>query len=188
MRTTVRTFEFMPAGRARRIALALLGVAALSAGLAGCGTGSEALPSNLPRPAAGGSLIITTTTMEDGVFMRSYIEMLATSGGTPPLIGCSFSAGTPPPGLGVTPSGTTCVVSGRPSMAGSFTFTVRAEDSSNISDTQDYTIAIRDEFTITGLAPLPDGVEDMAYNFMFSVTTDTVIGPDDFNEVAENGN
>ncbi|MGH2671207.1 MAG: Ig domain-containing protein, partial [bacterium] len=128
--------------------------------------------------------------MEDGVINRSYSKTLDTTGGTPPLISCTFSGGTPPPGLVVNPVMSTCVVSGVPTMAGTFAFTVRAEDSNNISDTQDYTVVIRDEFTITGLAPdpLPDGVEDAAYNFMFTVTTDTVQGPNDFGQVLENGN
>jgi len=168
----------------------LLGVAALTTALSGCGAGSEALPSDLPPPVGGSVLSITTTAMEDGVFMRSYSKTLNTTGGTPPLVSCTFTAGTPPPGLNPAPSGSDCIISGTPTMAGSFTFTVRAEDSNNIADTQDYTMAIRDEFTITGMAPdpLPDGVEDTAYNFVFTVTTDTVTGPNDFNQVAENGN
>lgn len=190
MRTTARVFGFIPVGLSRRLALGLLTVAALSVASSGCGTGSEALPSDLPPPSGGGALVITTTAMEDGVINRSYSKALDTVGGTPPLASCTFSAGTPPPGLNIAASGTICVVVGTPTLAGSFSFTVRAADQANISDTQDYTVVIRDEFTITGMAPdpLPDGAEDRAYNFAFTVTTDTVIGPDDFGEVAENGN
>jgi hypothetical protein len=193
MPTTARFLGLLLVGRSRRLALALLCLAALSTGLSGCGAGSEALPSDLPAPTGGRALIISTTTMEDGVFMRPYSETLSTTGGTPPLVGCAFAAGTPPPGLAVNPnpSNSTCVVSGVPTQAGLFTFTVRAQDSNNVTDTQDYTVAIRDEFILTtpGPDPLPDGVEDLAYSpVVFTVQTDTVIGPDDFGEAAENGN
>ncbi|MGH9777686.1 MAG: hypothetical protein ACRD5I_04675, partial [Candidatus Acidiferrales bacterium] len=190
MRTTARVFGVIPAGASQAVALALLAVAVLSAASSGCGTGSEALPSNLPPPAGGGALIITTTTMEDGVVNRSYSKTLDTTGGTPPLGNCSFSAGTPPPGLLLVPSGRTCIAQGTPTMAGTFNFTVRALDIGSVSDTQDYTLVIRNEFTITGPAPdpLPAGVEDAAYNFMFTVTTNTVVGPNDVGQAAENGN
>ena len=190
MRTTARVFEFIPVGLPRRLVLGLLAVAALGAASTGCGTGSEALPSSLTTPSGGGAFTISTTTMEDGVVNRSYSKTLDTIGGLPPLRNCSFFAGTPPPGLAIIPSGRTCIVQGTPTLAGTFNFTARAEDTGNVADTQDYTLVIRNEFSITGAAPdpLPDGVEDAGYNFMFTVTTNTVVGPNDVGQAAENGN
>jgi hypothetical protein len=175
-----------------RLAVALLAVAGLSGMLAGCGAGSEFQPSNLPGTGGGGAFIITTTTLEDGVVNRSYSKSIATVGGTPPVTSCSIVAGALPPGMNVGPSGAQCVLFGTPGAAGTFNFTLRADDSSLPvrTDTQDYTLVIRQEYSITTPAPdpLPSGVEDRAYNFAFTVMTNTVSNGNDVGQVGEFGN
>ena len=126
-RTTVsEPFRMEEAGRAR-LALALLAVAGLSGVLAGCGAGSEFLPSNLPGTGGGGAFIITTTTLEDGVVNRSYSKNIDTVGGIPPVTSCTIVAGALPGGMNVGPSGAQCVLFGTPGAAGTFNFTLRAE-------------------------------------------------------------
>ncbi|HXE74717.1 MAG TPA: hypothetical protein VNN18_03635 [Candidatus Xenobia bacterium] len=179
-------------GKIRAGALTLLAVAGLSGLLAGCGAGSEFLPPNLPG-GGGGTFLITTSTLEDGVINRSYSKAIDTVGGTPPVTSCSIVAGALPGGMGVAPSGSQCILSGTPSASGTFFFTLRADDSSTPvarNDTQDFTLVIRQEYSLTTPAPdpLPTGVEDRAYNFAFTVMTNTVQGPDDVGEAGEFGN
>ncbi len=194
-RTTVSSrFRTRKAGDSRALlALGLLAMAGLSGMLAGCGAGSEFLPSNLPGTGGGGTFLITTATLEDGVINRSYSKNIDTTGGTPPVTLCGVVAGALPPGMSVTPATTRCVLSGTPGASGTFNFTVRADDASlpaSRNDTQGFTLVIRQEYSITGLGPdpLPNGVEDTAYNFNFMVTTNTTVGLTDVGQAGELGN
>ncbi len=187
-------FRTRKAGDGRGLlALGLLAISGLSGMLAGCGASSEFLPSNLPGTGGGGTFLITTTTLEDGVVNRSYSKNIDTTGGTPPVTTCGVVAGALPPGMSVTTATTRCVLAGTPGASGTFNFTLRADDASlpaSRNDTQDFTLVIRQEYSITGLAPdpLPNGVEDNAYNFAFTVTTNTTVGVTDIGQTAERGN
>lgn len=76
-----------------------------------------------PRP-----LKVTTTALAAGAVGASYSRAVAATGGTTPYA-WSISAGSLPPGL--TLHSTTGVISGTPTAAGSFAFTVRVTDSSS---------------------------------------------------------
>jgi hypothetical protein len=81
---------------------------------------------------------ITTASLPDGEVGIGYLETLSASGG-----GGSYtfttSGGALPPGLSLNSGG---VLSGTPTLAGSFSFTVDATDGLGSSTSQDYTITI----------------------------------------------
>ncbi|PZG12832.1 hypothetical protein C1I95_25035 [Micromonospora craterilacus] len=138
-------------------------VAAINA--AGTGPDSAASPAvtvnapptlNFPPPPAG----------EVGA---AYQSTLTVSGGTAPFA-WSVSAGALPPGL--TLGATTGLLSGTPSQAGSFAFTVRVADASGFSDTRPATVAIAAAPTLDFPAP-PAGKAFTPYSYQLTVTGGT---------------
>src|SRR6476620_1764989 len=83
---------------------------------------------------------ITTTSLPDGTAGQPYNARVRSTGGIGSLT-WSISAGSLPPGLILTQSGTTGgTISGTPLSGGSFNFTVTITDSVGQSDTQDLSI------------------------------------------------
>lgn len=109
-------------------------------------SGMAILPSTLP----GGSL---------GVF---YSQAFTVSGGVAPYVFSLLSGGLPP-GLSVSAGG---VVSGTPTTSGTYSFTIRVQDSQGATANQLYTIAISSSIQITTAATLPAG----SVNFFYSQT------------------
>jgi uncharacterized protein (TIGR03437 family) len=70
-----------------------------------------------------------------------YSLMCTASGGLSPYT-FSVSAGTLPPGLGLTPSGATLRVAGEPTTPGSYTFTLQAADSSTPAFTATQSVSV----------------------------------------------
>ncbi len=85
-------------------------------------------------------LAITTTTLPGGIAGTPYSANISTTGGVTP-VGFALTAGALPPGLALSASG---VLSGTPTTAGTFTFTVTATDQSFPPQTasQTYTVTI----------------------------------------------
>ena len=108
----------------------------------------------------GPALTITTTSLPNGVVSSAYSQTLASSGGTG-TITWSISAGSLPNGLTLT-GGT---ISGTPSAAGPFNFTVKATDSSTPPQTatQALSIVVAPVLTITTTS-LPNSVVNSAYS------------------------
>lgn len=79
---------------------------------------------------AGGALAITATTLADATVGQSYEKFITVSGGTPPYIFYTLSGTVPPPGLDLYEDGS---VSGVPTTAGQYTFTIEVDDSSSPS-------------------------------------------------------
>ena len=85
----------------------------------------------------------------DGALNSSYLETLTGRNGTTPYF-WSISAGSLPPGLTFTPSGSTATISGTPTQTGTFTFTVQLRastppgppDNGPLTDSQTYTVTI----------------------------------------------
>lgn len=74
------------------------------------------------------ALTITTVTVPNAQIGTAYTASIGITGGVPPYT-CSILSGALPAGLAVSTSGSTCVISGTPTQAGSFTFTIQVADS-----------------------------------------------------------
>lgn len=114
---------------------------------------------NVALTCATVAVTVNPATLPDGAFGAAYSQTLtATSanGGTAPYT-FSVSAGALPPGLALSGTGT---LSGTPTAAGSFNFTVQATSSNSFSGTRAYTLVIAQEtqvitaFTATPAAPV----------------------------------
>jgi len=102
-----------------------------------------ALLTGLGTLVYGQPLVFSPTTLPDGVYGSNYgNQMLTVTGGTAPYT-FSVSAGSVPPGMNLGPDGT---LNGKPTAAGSYSFTVMAVDNSPnpgpFSGTQDYTLVV----------------------------------------------
>jgi hypothetical protein len=91
--------------------------------------------------AAGGPCPVITLsppTLPNGTLTVPYSQTITASGGTAPIT-FTVTSGTLPPGLALSSSG---VVSGTPTAAGSFSFTVRATDANGCFAVISYTVLI----------------------------------------------
>lgn len=104
---------------------------------------------------------ITTASLADGTVGQAYSQTLQASGGTTPYT-WSIAAGTLPPGLSLSSSGT---ISGTPTTAGTASFTVQVADSSTppLTSTKALSIAVGTAVTIT-TTNIPNGQVNVAYN------------------------
>jgi hypothetical protein len=113
------------------------------------------------------SLSITPSSLPAGVVGQAYTQTLAVNGGTAPYR-WAVTQGFPA-GLSLNPS--TGVISGTPTTAGNFNFTVQVTDASQISATRAYTVAIAaPPLAITTVSPLFGGTVGIAYAQTFSAT------------------
>lgn len=101
---------------------------------------------------------ITTTTLADGVTGTTYSATIAATGTSP--ITYAVTSGALPAGLSLAPS--TGALTGVPTSAGTFTFTVRATNAVG-SDDQAFTLIIRQPPTVT-TTTMPDAVTGTAYS------------------------
>ena len=88
--------------------------------------------------AACSPITLSPATLPNGPVGTAYSQTITANGGTAPYVFAVVS-GAPPTGLTLSTGG---VLSGTPTTAGSFTFTVRATDSLGCSGDQIYTIVI----------------------------------------------
>ncbi|MGH7274918.1 MAG: putative Ig domain-containing protein, partial [Nitrospiria bacterium] len=102
---------------------------------------------------------ITTTSLPEGMVGALYTAPVIVTGGTTPYT-WSFSGSLPP---GATLNSTTGVISGIPTLAGSFIFTAIVTDVNRVSDSQVLTIKINPSLLITTTA-LPDGTVGISYS------------------------
>ncbi|MGA9209493.1 MAG: DUF4082 domain-containing protein, partial [Terriglobales bacterium] len=84
------------------------------------------------------ALVITTSSLTDGLQNQPYSATLAASGGLPPYI-WSLASGTLPAGLSLATNGQ---MTGTPSLVGSSTFTVQVQDSSSQTVTKSLSLNI----------------------------------------------
>jgi len=109
---------------------------------------------------------ITTQTLPNGVTGTAYSQTLATTGGTAPFR-WSVQAGALPTGLQLgTANG---VISGTPSAAGTFDFTVQALDNSNAQARQQYSVTIIGPPSITNTS-LPSAGLNQEYTAVVEAT------------------
>lgn len=109
-------------------------------------------------------LSISTSTLPNGAVGVFYNQTVAASGGTG-AITWSWTSSTVPPGLQLGSSGASTTVSGTPTQAGPFTFTVTATDSSSPAQTakETYTVTIAPPLSISTTS-LPNGAVGAAYS------------------------
>lgn len=96
--------------------------------------------------ATGTAVTITTTLLINGTKTVSYTQSAVATGGSGTFNACSVSAGALPTGLSVSIVSNECAISGTPSVAGKFAFTLQVCDNagSPVCDTQAYSVSIAD--------------------------------------------
>ena len=107
-----------------------------------------------------GAFRITTATLAVGTVGVPYSQLIGTSGGMGPFT-WTISTGTLPEGLNL--GAGSGLVSGMPSRAGRFPFTVSTRDSANQTTQQNYVVDIAERLSITTVS-LPDGVVGVGYS------------------------
>lgn len=109
--------------------------------------------------------ITTNSPLPGGQVGKSYSHDLAASGGSPPYT-WSVTAGALPGGLSLDPASGS--LSGTPTAAGNFTFTVQAVDTNGTSGSKAFTLAVAaapaPALTITTGAALPSGTVGASYS------------------------
>jgi hypothetical protein len=120
---------------------------------------------------AAGAFTITTSSLPAGTVGTAYTATtLAATGGTPPY---TWSASGLPSGLSISSAG---VISGTPTAAGSFSVTVQATDSAQLTATKAYSVTVAAAtapLSITTQAPLAGGEVGVAYTQAFAATGGT---------------
>jgi CSLREA domain-containing protein len=134
---------------------------------AACDIGSFELRSD--EPPTNEPLTIDSP-LPNGTVDVSYSVTLGASGGTPPYT-WSLASGSLPPGLILDPP--TGVISGTPTTAGAFNFTVQVADNSSAIATKEFTLTIQaPPLIIITASPLPTGTIGVPY----SVTLEAIGG------------
>ena len=109
--------------------------------LYGCTGGSASVISSIAKltvVASQSALTVSTTSLPNGTKSVAYTESLAASGGKSPY-SWSLSSGSLPTGLALSSSGT---ISGTPTVAGSFPFTVTVKDSASAAASANLSINV----------------------------------------------
>lgn len=104
-------------------------------------------------------LTVTPATLPSATVGTSYSQALALGGASPPST-FAVTAGALPPGIALSGSG---VLSGTPSSAGSFSFTVTATDAGGCTGVRSYSLTVCPVVTVTP-ALLPSGAVGSAYS------------------------
>jgi len=107
--------------------------------------------------------ITTSSPLPDGKLGSSYSQTLAASGGTSPYQ-WSVSPGTLPPGLSL--NSTNGTISGTPTSAKTFTFTIKVADRAGATATKDFSLTIAASAPALGITTnsLPGGTVGSPYS------------------------
>src|SRR5260370_11500206 len=114
-----------------------------------------------------GPLRITSTSpLPDATAQTPYNQQLTATGGVPPYVWrCDCSL---PPGLNFAPNG---VISGTPTMAGSYTLSVNVQDQRQGTDSTRIGLTVQPQpLVITSGSPLPLGTVGSRYSASFAAT------------------
>ena len=122
-------------------------------------TGTKAL--SISVAAAGQPPSVTTTSLPAGTTDTAYSTTLHATGGTTPY-SWSVSVGALPPGLTLVSS--TGAISGAPTTAGTFPFTVKAQDAANNTGTKALSIVVAAQLPTVTTTSLPGASTGTAYS------------------------
>src|SRR6185437_3706188 len=111
--------------------------------------------------------VVATNTLPGGQVGTAYSQQLASSGGVGGVT-WAVSSGSLPTSLSLSSGG---LISGTPTVNGTFTFTVLATDSASNTAPQTFTIIITPlPLSITTTSPLPNGTQGSAYSTTLAAT------------------
>ncbi len=115
---------------------------------------------------AGTALAIATASLPDGAEHQSYSQAVTAAGGSGSGYTWSIASGSLPPGLSLAVSGTpSSSISGTPSIAGTYNFTVQVEDSAALVAQAALQIdVLATPLSITSVAMMADGTTTTPYN------------------------
>jgi hypothetical protein len=116
-------------------------------------------------------LSITTTSLPSATLNYNYNTTLGATGGVTPYA-WSITSGSLPPGLNLDP--TSGLISGTPTMTGTYPFTVQVSDSQSPPATAAVQLSITVNATLTQLSivttSLPSGAQNQTYSAMLAAT------------------
>jgi hypothetical protein len=118
-------------------------------------TGSRAYALNIIVP-----ITVNPSSLPNGTTGTPYSQTVTASGGTSPYI-FTVSAGSLPNGLSLAAGG---AITGTPSVAGTFNFTIQAEDANTSTGTRAYSVTISTAPLTINPTSLPAGQVGTAYN------------------------
>jgi hypothetical protein len=120
--------------------------------------------------SVGAALAITTASLPNGTVNVAYPSTtLAATGGSGTRT-WSIATGSLPPGLALSNAG---VLTGTPTAAGTFNFTIRVTDASGSATRQFSIVVAAAALTITTTSPLPPGMVARGYGLTFQATGGT---------------
>ncbi|MFO0366667.1 MAG: beta strand repeat-containing protein [Acidobacteriota bacterium] len=115
----------------------------------------------------GPAVRFTTLWLPNGTRTTAYSQTIAATGGTGALA-YSLASGSLPNGL--TLSASSGLLSGTPTLAGTYNFSLRVTDSAGIFATQELSLAIAEPLTFSTASPLPNAPLNAPFSTVFSVT------------------
>lgn len=117
-------------------------------------------------------ITVNPLTLPNGALQTPYNQTISATGGTAPYT-FALSQGTLPNGLLFNPA--TGMITGTPTIAGSFTFTITATDVNNCQGSRQYTIVIAGVCPVVTVNPLtlPNGALQTPYNQTITATGGT---------------
>ena len=124
---------------------------------------------DITTPVTRNDIDITTTDLDTMTIGSAYSDTISASGGHTGNYTWSFAAGTLPPGLALNQVGQDYVLSGTPTTAGSYTFTVQVDDDESRFDTQEYNENSRTAIVIS-TSSLAGGNKGVAYSAFAQAT------------------
>lgn len=107
------------------------------------------------------TIVVNPATIPGATVGAAYSQNFTASGGTAPYTFAVFAGALPP---GVSLNTATGALTGTPTAAGTFNFTVRATDAGSYSGTKAYTLVVAPPITVIAPLTLPDGAVAAAYN------------------------
>jgi len=112
---------------------------------------------------------ITTTSLSTATLNAAYNATVTATGGLLPL-SWSISSGALPTGLSLAPSATDTVqITGKPTVAGTYPFTITVTDAAGFSNSEQFMLAVS-SLAITTTSPLTPASTTTAYSVTFAAT------------------